>query len=994
MTAPGGVIATVYVDVLPRIRDFSQQLRRQLNQASRELRSLDREIEPVNRAIQQIGVVATGIVPGVRLARASLLALGGHAVVGGMLSAAGAAYTLAGGIGAMPAVTVASASAMGTLAVGLRGVEDALKDFDDVEDFNAALEELSGNARATLGVLNEFRGEIDQFRDAVQDRLFAGLDDVARGLIETFLPRLTSHFGNLADVINLGARDLATFAQSAETLADVDEVAFNTETAFSLLRQSLVPAGVAFRDIVTVGSRFLPVIATEINTIVTRFSNWIQVMRATGELQERIARGIETFKQIGRIVENVGRTLNAVLGSAQTSGNGLLDTLERLTGKMADFFESSRGQTDVINFLESAREAAQALTPVVVALVDVFFNSLFPILESIAKAVGPAVAEFFAALGDALDQAAPGIEAFARGFAEFIRGIIPALPAVASLVSSLGQLVGVLAGRLGPIIAQIVTAIANILVPIFDALAAAFLFVNDGALKFIVVIAAVIAILAGLVTVVRGVIVTIRIFAGAMELLSGGMSRTQGAATGLVGFLSGPWGVAFGIALTALGLFLSTSDDSATAQTELKNAAADLNDVIREQNGVINENVRAKAAQQLEEQGAFALAQQLGISVEDVTNAYLNQGDALTQLRDQLNGNITALEAEQRKFEQTRGGRARAQQIQGEIDKNRELLDLINNLVGQRDADTAAQDRQNRAVQSGVGPFQAIQQAIAGVVLTGQQLLDFQRQYQVQQVEQLNSQIAYLNQLERTRQELAQGTQTLDIYTQEGRDNLAALTELFAAGVKRIQDLQAQNASTKDIAAATQDLENQLISLVQPFFANRDAARAFLEQMGLLPNSVTIQFYTNLPQILQQIRTIQSAIGSIAGNIFNIGGRARGGPVRPGEWSVVGEDGPELVRWGRAARVYSTDESERMATRVGSLDEMTTRGTAGATYGVAGGTWMGGSGTTTIQNRVDLQPTVRVYLGDRELTDVVRVEVDRRDRDLQRRIISNAGVRR
>jgi hypothetical protein len=905
-----------------------------------------------------------------------------------MLSAAGAAYSLAGAIGAIPAVSVASASAMGTLAVGLFGVDDAMKQFfKDADKFREKVADLSTNAQATLNTIDGMRDRILAFRDAVQDRLFAGLDVIVRDLADTFLPRLTSHFGNLADIINLGVKDLATFAQTAETLADVDEVALNTETAFGLLRQSLVPAGTALRDLVTVGSRFLPLIATEINTIVIRFSNWIQVMRATGELQDRIARGIETFKQIGRILQNVGRIVNAILQSAQSSGNGLLDTLERLTDKLADFFESAKGNAGVINFLQSAREAGEALVPVLVALADLFFNSVVPVLETIGKAVGPAVALFFDALGDALDQAAPGIEAFARGFAEFIRGIIPALPAIASLISSIGQLVGTLAGRLGPIIADIITAIANVLVPIFDAFAAAFMFVNEGALRFVVVIASVLVILATLITVVRGVIVVIRLFAGAAELLATGLGRTQRGVTGLVAFLSGPWGAALGVALIALGLFTSSSEEADAAQTQLKNAAADLNDVIREQNGVINENVRRKAAQQLEENGALNLAKQLGISLEDVTNAYLNQGDALDGLRTRLeqirDANTTVTTDAEGVTNVVYNDQANAAI---------KLLDILNQLAGARQADAEAQQRQNRASLGSVGPFEAVQQAIAGVVLTGQQLLDFQRQYQTQQLEMINSELSYLNQLERTRVELAEGTKTLDINTQAGRDNLGALTQLAAAGIKRIQDLQAQHASTAEITAATQQMEQQLLDLVQPFFSNREAARAFLEQLGLLPNSVTITFYSNLPQLLQQIRTIQNAIGAIAGNIFNIGGRQHGGPVRAGEWTVVGEQGPELVRWGRAARVFSNDESERMATDVGELDRMTSRGSTmtGSRYVTNAPT----AQATTIENRVNLQPTVRVYLGDRELTDVIRVEVDRRDRELQRRIVSNSGVRR
>jgi len=986
VTSPGGVIATVYVDVLPTVRDFSRQLRQQLRASSRQLRTIDRELEPVTRGLASIGRVATGIVPGIRLATQSLLTLGGHAVVGGLLSAAGAAATLSGALGTVPALGVAAASVMGTLTVGLRGVEDALKDFRDVEDFNEALEDLSENARATLGVLNEFRGQIEDFQDAVQDRLFAGLEDVGRSLIETFLPRLTSHFGNLADIINLGAKDLAAFAQTGATLADVDEVASNTEVAFGMLRQALVPAATALRDVVTVGSRFLPLIALEVGRIVQQFSNWIQVMRATGQLQSFINSGLQALRQVGQIIGNLGSAIGSVLGAARESGNGLLDTLEELTGKLADFLGSARGQNAIKDFLDSAREAANTLTPVIVALGDLFFNHIFPIFERFAKAVGPAVAEFFLALGDALDVAAPGIVEFARGFASFIQSIIPALPAVAQLVGQIGQFVSVLAIRLGPIIADIVVTISNLLIPILNVLTGIFTLLPDPILKLAVVFAIVIAAVAGFVTIIRSVQAVTILFAGALELLTTNLGRTRGGVTGLVGFLSGPWGVALGLATVALGLFLSSSNDAGEEQRQLAVAASDLNDVIREQNGIINQNVRQKAAQQLEEKGALQLARELGISAKDLTDAYLQQGDALEGIRGQLQANIAALTEQQEKAQSVRGGRARALEIQEEIDRNQKLLDLLNGLVGARNADAEATRREAEAANQARTPMEAWRQVVEGTTFAINALVGAQTRSQQQQLEALNSQLGYLNQLERTRVELAEGTMTLDINTQAGRDNLGSITQLVAAGNKRIQDLQGQNASTEQITAATQQFQDELISLVQPFFSNRDAARAFLLQLGLLPDTVSVTILTNLGQVTAAAQAAANAIAGIAR--FGAGNRARGGPVRPGEWTWVGEEGPELVRFGRSARVFSEDESKRMVRDVNSLDGMTTRGATVAASAVRD------ERPIQVDNQVDVYPTVQVYVDGREVRAVVQNVMNERDRTLTRLVTSNAGGRR
>lgn len=55
-------------------------------------------------------------------------------------------------------------------------------------------------------------------------------------------------------------------------------------------------------------------------------------------------------------------------------------------------------------------------------------------------------------------------------------------------------------------------------------------------------------------------------------------------------------------------------------------------------------------------------------------------------------------------------------------------------------------------------------------------------------------------------------------------------------------------------------------------------------------------------------------LGTLTGFLSGLfGHHAQGGPVSAGEWSWVGERGPELVRFGSNAHVYSNSDSQRMA---------------------------------------------------------------------------------
>lgn len=1014
MTAPGGVIATVYVNVLPRIKEFATDLRKQLRASQRDLRALDRELKPVERGFIRIGKVATGIVPGVKLATLSLQAIGGKAIVGGLIAAAGAATTMAGALIALPAAGVAAASVMGALAIGTRGVQDALKKFDDPEKFAEKLELLSKNGQKTLRVLEQMRGRIDAFRNAVQDQLFAGMDVVLRNLINTLLPRAQQHFTNLTKTINAGAKELAAFVSSDATLGDIDEITSNTEHAFrSLVQAALIPAATAFRDIATVGSRSLLFLVDHVVRLVRQFQQFIAVARATGQLQTWMENGIAAVLQFARILGNVGRGIGAILDEARASGNGLLDVLEKVTDNIADFLQSRTGRNFIRQFLDSAREAAEAIIPVLIALADLLFLHVLPVLERFAKAVGPAVEQFFYGLGDALDIAAPGIEAFARGFASFISAIVPALPAVGALVGAIGQFIGILATEAGPAVADIVATLSHVLIPVVQLLTGVIDALGPSFLKIVAVIGAVVIVLGTLTTIMRGVETVTGLFAGGLKTLTGGLQKTEGGVRGVLSFLSGPWGLVIGAATLALGLFLSTTEDAGTKQREFAQAAQDLNDAIREQNGIINENVRIKAAEQLDQAGALELAKQLGISTRQVTDAYLHQGDALKEVRSQLQGNISALQEEHDRFKSVRGGRARADAIASEIAANQRLLDIINGLVGERDADTDATNRQAEASRTGANSLTFFADAL-NLVRTAQELVNAEQQRQQDlQLAATNSQLSYQKTLLRTKDTLSEFNGTMDINNAESADAIGALAELAAAGQRRVKDLQAQNASTKVINQAIKDNQNVILGLLEPFFKSREAARKFAEQIGLIPRAPTVTpkfndsaarakagaFAAYLDYVARdRVATIrfnsrgnaQAAAGIPTGG-FDIATNALGGYLPAGRWSWVGERGPELVRFSRSARVFSNQDSMSMTRDVDALDAMTSYGGTGAGATTRAAT----TGASKLEATVNVQttPEVRVYIDGREVRAIVKTELDERDRKLVQLVDIGVGRR-
>ena len=111
----------------------------------------------------------------------------------------------------------------------------------------------------------------------------------------------------------------------------------------------------------------------------------------------------------------------------------------------------------------------------------------------------------------------------------------------------------------------------------------------------------------------------------------GGVARRS--LSGLSSLLGGPWGIAIGAATLAVGYF-------ATKQAEARQAVEDLKATLDEQTGALTDNTRAAVAKALSDAGVLEKAEELGLSLRDVTDAALGEQDALERVNAALEENM------------------------------------------------------------------------------------------------------------------------------------------------------------------------------------------------------------------------------------------------------------------------------------------------------------------------------------------------------------------
>jgi len=150
-----------------------------------------------------------------------------------------------------------------------------------------------------------------------------------------------------------------------------------------------------------------------------------------------------------------------------------------------------------------------------------------------------------------------------------------------------------------------------------------------------------------------------------------GAGAAQGRFAGIASFVAGPLGLALGVGAAAYGMF-------AGKQSSAARGAEDLRAALRASKGEIDDNVRSVAAKNLQDQGSIDKARTLGISLADLTDAYLGQGDAAKNLLPRLRDMQKELDNQKVPLQQNA---ADTQKLVDELNNEsfavRELIDVL-----------------------------------------------------------------------------------------------------------------------------------------------------------------------------------------------------------------------------------------------------------------------------------------------------------------------------
>jgi len=499
-----------------------------------------------------LGVAATG---GKILSLASVASTAVPVVAGLVAEIGNMAPAAAVGVTALVGVTAATQ----TLKLGLSGVSDAVSEVfalkQDPKKLQEALANLSPNAQKFVGVLQGMRQGFLDLRLDVQDRLFKGLDGTLKTVGAATLPALKRTTEGFADSFNRMGKDVGATATRLGKDGTLGKALDGSRVAFQSLER--IPGQVlnAIFKLAAGGSPGLKRVTDGIARVADSLTGKLDRAAKSGALEKAIDRAIDTITQLGRVIGNVFGGLGNILSVAETSGNGLFGTLEKITQAFQDATATDAFQDTLNALIALGSDLVSSVLPLLgqaLAALGPVVQTLVPPVQTLVALLADRLSDLIAVLAPLFQQLADNagllLTALTPLVDEGIKALVESLPFLSDLFTQISGLIV----ELTPLIAQLAPLIGTTLVGAIVILVEAAAFVTATLTNIVSAVKAVIDVVVDFVSTLIGI-------AGpAIQLIGNLLSGNFSAAWRNLGNIVGQVGAFIGNTVTTFGNLIVT----------------------------------------------------------------------------------------------------------------------------------------------------------------------------------------------------------------------------------------------------------------------------------------------------------------------------------------------------------------------------------------------------------------------------------------------------
>lgn len=366
---------------------------------------------------------------------------------------------LSGLLAGLPAVIGAGAAVMGTFAIATHGMGDALSAIGkDADKFNEATKGLAKPAKDFVLQVQKMQPQVTSLRKAVQGAFFTGFAAELRQLSTTLLPVVRTGLTDVAEGLNLTARRVANYLESARGMDVVREVLTATAVAVKAASTGIASFAEALGTVAADGAAFLPQLAAGFSDVGARFRDFIAEASASGAVTDFIAAGLQSARDLVTALWGAVRVVVALSKAASEAGGGTLAGLATTLSGIATTLESSGAQKAITELFAGINAATSQITDVLPS-VGQAFKDLLPSIVTIMSAIGKLLGSGITVVAQTFSKWAPAINSFTAQAGPVFAQIVDALATgIATLTSwidqfpiSIALIAPVLLGVTGPL---------------------------------------------------------------------------------------------------------------------------------------------------------------------------------------------------------------------------------------------------------------------------------------------------------------------------------------------------------------------------------------------------------------------------------------------------------------------------------------------------------------------------------------------------------------
>jgi TP901 family phage tail tape measure protein len=367
-------------------------------------------------------------------------------------------------------------------------------------------------------------------------------------------------------------------------------------------------------------------------------------------------------------------------------------------------------------------------------------------------------------------------------------------------------------------------------------------------------------------------------FRAEMLLLEGSSGRTMSAVGKFGTFMTGPWGMAIGVATLALGGLVTWLGKSSEASEEAVSYQDQLAEALRTSKGAIDDNIRAMAAQQAEDSkfndsSLLEWAERVGVEGSKVTDALLGNRAAYEEITKAIDTYAQAqLDAAIASGTADTVDLSWVPELKGQYEG---LAGSMGGAVAENER-LAAASKETGAAADETTPSLAEQAgAMADAAVAGQDAADAAKAL-TDALDGLNGPTLDVNaatrdyqaaldavedQLKGAREKADGFSWSLDVGTEAGRNNQAALDDVAKSAIDVAKAVYAADGDYGKFRGSLEGARQDLFNQARQFFDTEQQAWDYVDSVLAIPDEATTK--TSAPGAIDAKGQVDNLAGSV-----------------------------------------------------------------------------------------------------------------------------------